>query len=450
MRDSSTVWVNSFGAASTAVSSTRPSGPGEVEHRVLLRRQAGRQPLPDLVPDRRQIERGIGHAGVPSQAAGPPAGGPCRRVRGVPGARTGDGAVDGWSATVPHRCPQGVHDRRRHVAAPHRAAGRHEVRRRWSGPRSGPPDGGLHSPPPGGSTPRRDPAARCGATATLTAPSTARQRSAAPPPARRTPRAAACRAPSPVRPWGTLAGRRPAGRRGCARLGYAGRSPWPDRARSRRAPSCRGSPGRARRPASGPSGAPRAPARRRVGTADVPVVGVPREQAHVPAEQPPSVQDPRLPAADAYPRGPGDHRRPSAQGSREALRLRCCPRRHACAGVRSSPRSSGPGGASGGRPWCSTTSPSDRRSPAAQPACPGPRAGLRRRQGGRQLGGPPPRDPPAARRRPRPAATGCPPPPTWWCAPAPRRPTPAPASCDRDLRSRPGPRAGRDRRACRR
>ncbi|CAA9217686.1 MAG: LSU ribosomal protein L34p, partial [uncultured Blastococcus sp.] len=45
------------------------------------------------------------------------------------------------------------------------------------------------------------------------------------------------------------------------------------------------------------------------------------EQAHVPAEQPPTVEDPRLPAADAYPRGPGDPRRPSAQGSREPLRL---------------------------------------------------------------------------------------------------------------------------------
>ena len=139
------------------------------------------------------------------------------------------------------------------------------------------------------------------------------------------------------------------------------------------------------------------------------VVGVPREQAHVPAEQPPSVEDPRVPAADADPRGPGDPRRPSAQGSREALRLTCCPRRHACAGVRSSPRSSGPDGAPGGRPWCSTTSPNGpsrllprgRRRRAARRRCAGR---FRRRQGRRQLGGPPPRDPAPARRRRRRAA----------------------------------------------
>ena len=34
---------------------------GQVEHRVLLRGQAGREPLADLVPDRRQVDRGVGH-----------------------------------------------------------------------------------------------------------------------------------------------------------------------------------------------------------------------------------------------------------------------------------------------------------------------------------------------------------------------------------------------------
>ena len=104
------------------------------------------------------------------------------------------------------------------------------------------------------------------------------------------------------------------------------------------------------------------------------VVGVPREQAHVPAEQPPPVEDPRLPAADAHPRRPGDPRRSSAQGSREALRLTCCPRRHACAGVRSSPRSSGPDVAPGDRPWCSTTSPN---GPSRRAVAPRRRRGAR-------------------------------------------------------------------------
>ncbi len=153
----------------------------------------------------------------------------------------------------------------------------------------------------------------------------------------RTVRGAAPRVVSPDgRPWGV--GVRP-GRRSLRSLGYAGgRS-----VDGEPAPAVCPSLSRARLPVD-------VPRRCRV-------VGVPREQAHVPAEQPPPVQDPRLPAADAHPRGPGDHRRPSAQGSREALRLRCCPRRHACAGVRSSPRSSGPAGVPDGRPWCSTTSP---------------------------------------------------------------------------------------------
>jgi hypothetical protein len=54
-------------------------------------------------------------------------------------------------------------------------------------------------------------------------------------------------------------------------------------------------------------------------------------QAHLPAQQPPSCQDPRVPAADAYPRWSGDPVRPSAQGSHRAVGLitatPCSPRR---------------------------------------------------------------------------------------------------------------------------
>ena len=195
---------------------------------------------------------------------------------------------------------------------------------------------------------RHDPDVQRGATATLTAPSTARQRSGS-----RPGRVGSARRPR-VRPasgW-TMGGRDAPGRRPSRFLGYAGRSLWaPAAFRSDQLP---GLPGSGAPPSPRPARTrPPAGAHRRCR-----VVGVPREQAHVPAEQPPSVEDPRLPAADADPRGPGDPRRPSAQGSREALRLTCCPRRHACAGVRSSPRSSGPAGAPGGRPWCSTSSPS--------------------------------------------------------------------------------------------
>ena len=188
------------------------------------------------------------------------------------------------------------------------------------------------------------------------------------------------------------------------------------------------------------------------------VVGVPREQAHVPAEQPSPVQDPRLPAADAHPRRPGDPRRSSAQGSREALRLRCCPRRHACAGVRSSPRSSGPAGAPGGRPWCSTTSPNGPSRPVRggprRTRRPVPRAGfvvgkavgnsVVRHRVTRRLRA-------VGRRRAAPAARR---PPTWSCGPAPRRPTAelrscCAATCAGWTGARPAAprgRAGRDRR----
>lgn len=46
-----------------------------------------------------------------------------------------------------------------------------------------------------------------------------------------------------------------------------------------------------------------------------------REQAHIPAEQPPPREDPRLPAAYAYSRGPCDPRRTPPQGSRAAVGL---------------------------------------------------------------------------------------------------------------------------------
>src|SRR6478752_5571500 len=51
------------------------------------------------------------------------------------------------------------------------------------------------------------------------------------------------------------------------------------------------------------------------------VVGDSRDQAHLPAEQPASRQDPWLPSAHAYPCGPRDPRGPSPQGPRGALGL---------------------------------------------------------------------------------------------------------------------------------
>src|SRR3954451_12487650 len=51
------------------------------------------------------------------------------------------------------------------------------------------------------------------------------------------------------------------------------------------------------------------------------VVGDSRDQAHLPAEQPASRQDPWLPSAHAHPRGPRDPRRPPPQGPRGALGL---------------------------------------------------------------------------------------------------------------------------------
>ena len=51
------------------------------------------------------------------------------------------------------------------------------------------------------------------------------------------------------------------------------------------------------------------------------VVGDSRDQAHLPAEQPASRQDPWLPSAHAHPRRPRDPRGPSPQGPRGALGL---------------------------------------------------------------------------------------------------------------------------------
>ena len=279
---------------------------------------------------------------------------------------------------------------------------------------------------------RRDPDVRRGATATLTAPSTARQRSGRALRAGRV--VAACRAQPPERagaaPWAVADVPRATGAGGSSRLC------WSESVAVRLGPCSDQLPARTGRAASAvplrrPARArPPADAHRRCR-----VVGVPREQAHVPAEQPPPVQDPRLPAAHAYPRGPGDPRRPSAQGSREALRLTCCPRRHACAGVRSSPRSSGPGGAPGGRPWCSTTSPNGPQRPGRRAGIPGRAGRFRRRQGRRQLRGPPPGDPAAARRRPRRAAPAARRRPTWSSGPVPRRPTAASRQLRRDLRA---------------
>jgi ribonuclease P protein component len=46
-----------------------------------------------------------------------------------------------------------------------------------------------------------------------------------------------------------------------------------------------------------------------------------REQAHLPAEQPPSGEDARVPVAHAHPRGSRDHLRAPPQGARRAVGL---------------------------------------------------------------------------------------------------------------------------------
>ena len=69
-----------------------------------------------------------------------------------------------------------------------------------------------------------------------------------------------------------------------------------------------------------------------------------REQAHVPAEQPPPGQDPWLPPPDEHPRGTGDPRRPPPEGPLRAVGLTssasakpsCCRSSTGCAPVPSS------------------------------------------------------------------------------------------------------------------
>ena len=450
IRDSSTVWVNSLGAASTAVSSTSPSG--RVRFSIAFccgdRLVASRSRIWSQTVARSSVASAMPfvlpmHVDPGRSRSVPAPGRPRARASTVTVPRCGRA-----DALVPHRCPQAVHGRRRsRCRAPHRSgpptgisAGRRPVRAgdravRRSVDRRGRPT-------------RRDPVVRRGATATLTAPSTARQRSGTPPGRVGVRRRRRVRAAPDAAGW-TMGGRRsarpPVAARSSVMLaGVCGRfRPSPARA------VCAVGSGHGR-PASGVAGVrhvavrPGRPARARPPAGAhrrCRVVGVPREQAHVPAEQPPPVQDPRLPAADAHPRGPGDPRRSSAQGSREALRLTCCPRRHACAGVRSSPRSSGPADAPGDRPWCSTTSPNGpRRRPAVRRPMPDAAAGrcagrFRGRQGRRQLGGPPPGDPAAARRGPGGAAPAARRRPTWWSGPGPRRPTAASAVLRRDLAS---------------
>ena len=61
--------------------------------------------------------------------------------------------------------------------------------------------------------------------------------------------------------------------------------------------------------------------------------GEPREQAHLPAKQPPTGQDPRIPSAHAHPCRPRHPGCPSPQGSLRTVRLRrdaCCQRVIVC------------------------------------------------------------------------------------------------------------------------
>jgi hypothetical protein len=99
----------------------------------------------------------------------------------------------------------------------------------------------------------------------------------------------------------------------------------------------------------------------------------PREQAHLPAEQPAPGQDARLPAPHADPRGSRDPGRSSAQGPGESVRLRsgrpastsadrtpdqgtgpCCPRRTGCGGAPTSRRRFVGAAGSVGAPWWCT------------------------------------------------------------------------------------------------
>jgi len=71
--------------------------------------------------------------------------------------------------------------------------------------------------------------------------------------------------------------------------------------------------------------------------------GEPREQAHIPAQQPSSGQDPWLPPAHAHPRRSRHPGRASSQGSLRTVRLRldaCCLGDIVCEAAPTSPQSS--------------------------------------------------------------------------------------------------------------
>jgi hypothetical protein len=89
------------------------------------------------------------------------------------------------------------------------------------------------------------------------------------------------------------------------------------------------------------------PASCAAGAGPAPVPGVPCEQAHVSAEQPPPREDARVPAADADPCRAGNPGRAASQGARPGQCLtrvpaqrggdhRCYPRRRVCGAARSS------------------------------------------------------------------------------------------------------------------
>ena len=209
---------------------------GQVQHGVLLRGQAGRQPLADLVPDRRQVQRGIGHAGRSSPCCRPRGRRPsCRRI--APGVRR---IRPGWSARRCGRLDALFHTSVHRLctagdglagAARSRQPDRHLC---WSRRRSGGRRAVRRSADRRGRPARRDPDVRRGATATLTAPSTARQRSAGPSRARRHASSPACR-PAGAVPVQTMGGRVRPGRRrsrdsSAMLVGVCGRSCRPCRA----------------------------------------------------------------------------------------------------------------------------------------------------------------------------------------------------------------------------
>ena len=152
----------------------QPQRAGQVQHRVLLRGQARRQPLADLVPDRRQVQRGIGHAAssspccrplaAPVPPARPPAIRPTSRLwtrrTGSTPVSTGCARPAWVAAGLAHRPAR----RPVYCRSARSRAARTGVRRSVDRP---------------GRPARRDPDVRRGATATLTAPSTGRQRSGA-------------------------------------------------------------------------------------------------------------------------------------------------------------------------------------------------------------------------------------------------------------------------------